>query len=129
MNEAAGRIRSMGMKTERRGAMSIQTFGGAALQSNQLFFFQAEGDIRDLIVTGVQTCALPISFVLVLPGRRVGHHPPLRLAAVSTVEEEPAQPARMGAVRMERLALQVHEETEDGLVALERMAQEHEEIG
>src|SRR5688572_32626230 len=25
------------------------------------FFFQAEGGIRDLTVTGVQTCALPIS--------------------------------------------------------------------
>src|SRR5258707_6464876 len=35
MIEAAGRIGSMGMKTERRGAMSIQTFGSAALQSNQ----------------------------------------------------------------------------------------------
>src|SRR2546430_11326236 len=30
-----------------------------------LFFFQAEDGIRDLTVTGVQTCALPIS----LPGR------------------------------------------------------------
>src|SRR2546430_4624049 len=27
------------------------------------FFFQAEDGIRDLTVTGVQTCALPISFV------------------------------------------------------------------
>src|SRR3989440_6146119 len=27
------------------------------------FFFQAEDGIRDLIVTGVQTCALPISFL------------------------------------------------------------------
>src|SRR5206468_10202330 len=26
----------------------------------QIFFFQAEDGIRDLIVTGVQTCALPI---------------------------------------------------------------------
>src|SRR2546430_17440583 len=26
-----------------------------------MFFFQAEGGIRDLTVTGVQTCALPIS--------------------------------------------------------------------
>src|SRR3989440_6573536 len=37
------------------------------------FFFQAEDGIRDLIVTGVQTCALPISQVTgrsreVLPG-------------------------------------------------------------
>src|SRR2546430_3220390 len=29
------------------------------------FFFQAEDGIRDLTVTGVQTCALPISLALV----------------------------------------------------------------
>src|SRR5204862_737485 len=29
--------------------------------SDSLFFFQAEDGIRDLYVTGVQTCALPIS--------------------------------------------------------------------
>src|SRR5206468_7362928 len=28
---------------------------------SNVFFFQAEDGIRDLIVTGVQTCALPIS--------------------------------------------------------------------
>src|SRR5687767_15908996 len=28
------------------------------------FFFQAEDGIRDKLVTGVQTCALPISFLL-----------------------------------------------------------------
>src|SRR5690606_41134315 len=35
-----------------------------------LFFFQAEDGIRDFHVTGVQTCALPISKVedLVIPG-------------------------------------------------------------
>src|SRR2546421_6987350 len=33
--------------------------------SQLFFFFQAEDGIRDLIVTGVQTCALPIS-----PGTR-----------------------------------------------------------
>src|SRR2546430_10128956 len=31
-----------------------------------MFFFQAEDGIRDLTVTGVQTCALPISLVLFL---------------------------------------------------------------
>src|SRR3989440_10007487 len=31
-----------------------------------VFFFQAEDGIRDLIVTGVQTCALPI-YVIILP--------------------------------------------------------------
>src|SRR2546427_1531155 len=41
------------------------------------FFFQAEDGIRDLTVTGVQTCALPIS-----PSHRCraplpwSHHPP-----------------------------------------------------
>src|SRR5690606_40419399 len=30
----------------------------------QFFFFQAEDGIRDFHVTGVQTCALPISLVL-----------------------------------------------------------------
>src|SRR5206468_9411016 len=32
------------------------------------FFFQAEDGIRDLIVTGVQTCALPILTEVVLVG-------------------------------------------------------------
>src|SRR2546430_4613644 len=31
-------------------------------RSLAIFFFQAEDGIRDLTVTGVQTCALPISF-------------------------------------------------------------------
>src|SRR3989475_119093 len=31
----------------------------------RFFFFQAEDGIRDLTVTGVQTCALPISFAFV----------------------------------------------------------------
>src|SRR6266478_7838865 len=33
----------------------------------QFFFFQAEDGIRDLTVTGVQTCALPISVALIAP--------------------------------------------------------------
>src|SRR5256886_13555106 len=32
--------------------------------ANVLFFFQAEDGIRDLTVTGVQTCALPILIVI-----------------------------------------------------------------
>src|SRR5690349_24053703 len=34
---------------------------GEAIPDGLLFFFQAEDGIRDLYVTGVQTCALPIS--------------------------------------------------------------------
>src|SRR2546430_13442943 len=33
------------------------------MYSYLFFFFQAEDGIRDLTVTGVQTCALPISFL------------------------------------------------------------------
>src|SRR5256886_609977 len=41
------------------------------------FFFQAEDGIRDLTVTGVQTCALPISFEIALPpGFEVDDLPP-----------------------------------------------------
>src|SRR5437667_7369383 len=39
------------------------------------FFFQAEDGIRDRDVTGVQTCALPISFTAPDPPRRL---PPVR---------------------------------------------------
>src|SRR5206468_8668311 len=49
----------------------------------RFFFFQAEDGIRDLIVTGVQTCALPISFAertaarisASYPARRTSHRP------------------------------------------------------
>src|SRR5437867_7623814 len=38
--------------------------GGGKLTYDALFFFQAEDGIRDRTVTGVQTCALPISLLL-----------------------------------------------------------------
>src|SRR3712207_7856916 len=37
-----------------------------------VFFFQAEDDIRDIGVTGVQTCALPILFVTASAGEAEG---------------------------------------------------------
>src|SRR5256886_14621546 len=39
------------------------------LHSPSIFFFQAEDGIRDLTVTGVQTCALPIMTAAVATGR------------------------------------------------------------
>src|SRR5437764_13663913 len=36
-----------------------------------IFFFQAEDGIRDTSVTGVQTCALPISFLVGIPLMRL----------------------------------------------------------
>src|SRR2546430_7478352 len=44
---------------------STMTVGVLILYCFFIFFFQAEDGIRDLTVTGVQTCALPICFVLV----------------------------------------------------------------
>src|SRR2546425_4127789 len=40
----------------------IYTFVLYVLVLNFFFFFQAEDGIRDKLVTGVQTCALPISY-------------------------------------------------------------------
>src|SRR5688572_21730234 len=44
-----------------RGA-TVEQFpdGPGVVEPPDLFFFQAEDGIRDLTVTGVQTCALPI---------------------------------------------------------------------
>src|SRR2546430_8616475 len=44
----------------------LYAFRGSII--NFFFFFQAEDGIRDLTVTGVQTCALPISFEQCLSG-------------------------------------------------------------
>src|SRR2546427_5685375 len=40
---------------------SLCLYRSTALYLHFFFFFQAEDGIRDLTVTGVQTCALPIS--------------------------------------------------------------------
>src|SRR2546430_8731420 len=60
------------------------------------FFFQAEDGIRDLTVTGVQTCALPISFVV------RGHVAPRRAAVIGPIQSEVADQIdalRRGGVR------------------------------
>src|SRR2546430_12724225 len=44
-----------------------------SIVSNLMLLFQAEDGIRDLTVTGVQTCALPISYST--------EHPPVTCAA------------------------------------------------
>src|SRR3989440_579467 len=59
-----GRSRHLGRKLSRRRKRSSPNVSEMAatetITSIILFFFQAEDGIRDLIVTGVQTCALPI---------------------------------------------------------------------
>src|SRR3989440_8539431 len=69
------------------------------------FFFQAEDGIRDLIVTGVQTCALPISRAFA--GSRVGR----QIAAVDRgdalgdieAEAQAALARAAGAVALEEV--------------------------
>src|SRR6266436_7639953 len=54
------------------------------------FFFQAEDGIRDVAVTGVQTCALPISSALPTPRRPSSSRPCARswsIASASRSEE------------------------------------------
>src|SRR2546422_11745079 len=67
------------------------------------FFFQAEDGIRDVAVTGVQTCALPILFphplfVMVLTTLRMGAEP--LTAGGSNPPLEPKSTVRVGTHRM-----------------------------
>src|SRR5688572_31116999 len=48
-------------RLSKRSKRSICRFTSARPCTSRCFFFQAEDGIRDLTVTGVQTCALPIS--------------------------------------------------------------------
>src|SRR2546427_6958865 len=65
---------------------------GTSVARIVFFFFQAEDGIRDLTVTGVQTCALPISLVR-----------PLTLAALLGAgwNTPPAWPQAVAAVKAE----------------------------
>src|SRR5688572_31093010 len=55
IDEGAGPPRVRPVRADLRGAPRGRARG------RHVFFFQAEDGIRDLTVTGVQTCALPIS--------------------------------------------------------------------
>src|SRR2546430_8816318 len=72
------------------------------------FFFQAEDGIRDLTVTGVQTCALPISAPRALAAaapserdcsRTIAEHPPTRVAGPARFAAQSALPAKCSATR------------------------------
>src|SRR2546430_6632965 len=59
-------------EAEGKGVGRSVKMGDCVVWIRFFFFFQAEDGIRDLTVTGVQTCALPISF----HDRRVAVHSP-----------------------------------------------------
>src|SRR5207249_7632520 len=50
-----------------QGSRVIELYTHGICNTRVVFFFQAEDGIRDRNVTGVQTCALPISFPRVSP--------------------------------------------------------------
>src|SRR6266852_7527052 len=64
---ALATVRELGVRCPRYQTVSsldeVVTFaaGAGLMSSGSGFFFQAEDGIRDATVTGVQTCALPIS--------------------------------------------------------------------
>src|SRR5439155_8087145 len=69
----------------------------AGRDSSECFFFQAEDGIRDGHVTGVQTCALPISAGAWAPRlcREIGLELPARVKGIDTVVvTRPAELAR-----------------------------------
>src|SRR5947208_12543765 len=59
------------------------------------FFFQAEDGIRDDLVTGVQTCALPI---LAFPGVRVIHTEAVGSGHLRCTLADPLGEARLRAI-------------------------------
>src|SRR5216684_9177056 len=74
------------------------------------FFFQAEDGIRDVAVTGVQTCALPISaFSANCAGPRIElrpalpHCPAVGAVNASGLAYEPASTASVGPVTFGRI--------------------------
>src|SRR2546421_5308204 len=73
---------------------------GVVMSSFFFFFFQAEDGIRDLIVTGVQTCALPICSQRTTSSP----HPPSRpsVSRLRTCRAAPAAPARSSRRRRTR---------------------------
>src|SRR5438270_1080677 len=82
--QAAGVFLGLFLALMRMSRFPLLTFPGRAyiwffrgsplLVQVLLFFFQAEDGIRDLTVTGVQTCALPISTSFTCVGVWAGDH-------------------------------------------------------
>src|SRR2546422_7113363 len=79
-----------------------------ACTSIHFFFFQAEDGIRDVAVTGVQTCALPISHRLGDPAR---HHSPGEAHRGPLAADPGARPARK--TRQPRLRRRSEEHTSE----------------
>src|SRR2546429_6460377 len=105
------------MRTVRGGAAGLNGVGLSAVYKVAMwyvFFFQAEDGIRDVAVTGVQTCALPISVVRVtLPLGAVAQDPqpllrPGRTLAFRAAHEVEAAGKPLARGRSRHLAARPH---------------------
>src|SRR3989441_599169 len=78
-------------------AESISVFPSQWFIFFMFFFFQAEDGIRDKLVTGVQTCALPISFQVALERLAIwrASRPPASSIAWATLTTRLARPSRI----------------------------------
>src|SRR2546421_9532318 len=89
------------------------------------FFFQAEDGIRDLIVTGVQTCALPIYL-----GERFGRERVLGLAVITDAAYEALRLYEVdGGGDEERLDAHVHQAGDGGGRSEERRVGKSVDLG
>src|SRR5438105_9055781 len=104
--------------------MDVRVVGGPIALLLGVFFFQAEDGIRDPLVTGVQTCALPISTpaeLAALPGVRAVR-PALDRTALTVAEVHRAVPALLGLLERRGAELSLlathHATLEDVFVSL-----------
>src|SRR5438128_4731102 len=82
------------MSCSRVHACSVGLRSMSRYVSSSLFFFQAEDGIRDATVTGVQTCALPISHAVIDARRNDGSNQYGDLAPVPVLCESVSYPRR-----------------------------------
>ena len=101
----------------------------ALVVGDQLFVLLVDAGLE--LVVGGDVGGGELAPVGVLPGGLRLHHPPLgllggRALLLHGVDEQPLEPASVGGVGVERLALEVKIERVYVLVALDLVAQEHE---
>src|SRR5256886_12668666 len=95
-------------RSETSQIRSVKGRGVFAASLTTFFFFQAEDGIRDLTVTGVQTCALPISVVAAARAASDPRlEPPAALLDLGRVRDPVAVP---GCVERDRGVAEVPDE-------------------